>query len=260
MGSRLKAAERGIATAAIVSIALVAVAAGLATGARAAEPSLGTVVATSPDGSQNASGSVAGGGRTDACVNDQHSALDPLVSAPGGAATLNEGACGANGGSHPSGSAPTAGRNGSQGSGSGSSATTTASSRTRIVSIASRSTSRTSVSAAAARGLRIARVAFFTDKVPARKRLRVVVALRDLNGRSVRDAIVAVSPVAGAKRTSPKTKMTFSNRLGQAQLVLGTTKRMLGRRVLIRITARTPSARAVTVGSVLLPGTPSSGS
>jgi hypothetical protein len=258
MGSRLKAAERGTATAALVSIALVAVAAGLATGARAAEPSLGTVVATSPDGSQNASGSVAGGGRTDACVNDQHSALDPLVSAPGGAATLNEGARGASGGSHPSGSAPTAGRNGSQGSGSGSSATTTDSSRTRIVSIASRSTSRTSVSAAAARGLRIARVAFFTDKVPARKRQRVVVALRDLNGRSVRNAIVAASPVA-AKRTIPNTKMTFSNRLGQAQLVLGTTKRMLGRRVLIRITARTPSARAVTVGSVL-PGTPSSGS
>jgi hypothetical protein len=87
-----------------------------------------------------------------------------------------------------------------------------------------------------------------------------VVALRDVNGRSLRSAIVALSPVAGAKRTIPNTRMAYSNRLGRAQLVLPTTKRMLGRRVLIRITARTPHARAVTVGSVLLPGLPPSGS
>ena len=260
MSSRGRAANRGMATAMIVSAVVVAVAAGLPTGARAAEPPLGSGVGTNPDASQSVSGSVANGGRSDACVNDQHSAVNPLVSTPGGAVVLNDGACDASSGSHPSGSAPTASGGGSQGSSSASTTATTSNSRTRVVSVTSRSTAQTSVSAAGARGLRIARVAFFTDKVRAKKRLRVVVALRNANGRSVRSAIVAVSPVAGAKRTIPTTRMTFSNRLGQAQLVLPTTKRMVGRRVLIRITARTPHTRAVMFGSVLLPGLPPSGS
>jgi hypothetical protein len=113
--------------------------------------------------------------------------------------------------------------------------------------------SKTWVSATSARGLRIASVKYLVSDVVATKRLRVVITLRDLNGRRVRHAIVSVGPVAGAKRTVGGTTSTFSNRLGKAGLVLTATKSMLGRRLLLRITARTPSARAVTVGSVLLP-------
>ncbi len=109
------------------------------------------------------------------------------------------------------------------------------------------------VSASSARGLRIVRVQYFVNDVAATKRLRVVVSLRDLNGRRVRHAIVSAGPVAGARRTVVGTTSTFSNRLGQARLVVPATRSMLGRRLLLRITARTPSVRAVTVGSVLLP-------
>ena len=115
------------------------------------------------------------------------------------------------------------------------------------------SAARTWVSASGARGLRIVRVQYFVNDVAATKRLRVLVSLRDLNGRRVRHAIVSVGPVAGARRTVVGTTSTFSNRLGQARLVVPATKSMLGRRLLLRITARTPSVRAVTVGSVLLP-------
>ena len=103
------------------------------------------------------------------------------------------------------------------------------------------------------RGLRIARVQYLTRDVTLTKRFRVWVTLRDLNGRRVRDAVVRVGPVAGARYTVAGAAATYTDRNGQARLVLTATSSMLGRLVMLQIAARTPSVRAATVGTVRLP-------
>ena len=217
----------------ILAAALLLVVGVFASGARAADSPLASVV-VNPGGSQTATGSVAQSGQTDACLNGQHSAVDSNTGNP---VQINNGACttsssqaggtGASGGSQSSGSAAGTGSSGSGTSGSKSTKTV--------------------------RGLRIARVQYFTNGVGFTKRFRVLVTVRDLNGRRVGNAIVSIGALAGARHTVGGTNSTFSNRLGQAGLTLTATKPMLGRRVLLRIGARTPGARAGIVGSVLLP-------
>lgn len=209
-----------------LAAALMLVAAVLASTARADDPPLGTVV-VSPGGSQNATGGVQQGGQATACVNGQRSAADP--DSPN-AAQVNSGPCATSGSSQGGGSSGTASSTGASGS------TTTA-----------------STSAAGARGLRIARLQYFTNGVTLTKRLRVLVTVRDLSGRRVRNAIVSIGPLAGARHTVGSTNATFTNRLGQAGLVLRARTPMLGQRVLLKIGARTPQARVTRVGSVLLP-------
>jgi hypothetical protein len=230
----------------VTGVVLVALAC-FAAAAHAADPPIGTVGVTSPGGSQTASGTVVSGGQTDACVNDQHSGVSPATGQNGGV-QVNDSACAASGGASPPGSG------GAQASAGGQSTSSTGSAGgVPGAATTSGSASRTWVSATGARGLRIVRVQYFVNDVAATKRLRMVVSLRDLNGRRVRHAIVSAGPVTGAKRTVGGTTSTFSNRLGQARLVVPATTSMLGRRLLLRITARTPSVRVVTVGSVLLP-------
>jgi hypothetical protein len=109
------------------------------------------------------------------------------------------------------------------------------------------------VTATGARGLRIARVQYLTRDVALTKRFRVWVTVRDLSGRRVRDAVVTLGPVAGAKRTIAGTAAAYTDRTGQARLLLTATSSMLGRLVMLKIAARTPSVRAVKVGTVRLP-------
>ena len=85
------------------------------------------------------------------------------------------------------------------------------------------------------------------------KRFRLVVTLRDLRGRYVRHAIVSVSKVPSAVNTISGVHSTFSSRAGQATIAVPVTKSMLGKRLFLKIGARTPKARAITLRSVRLP-------
>jgi hypothetical protein len=102
-------------------------------------------------------------------------------------------------------------------------------------------------------GLRIVRVRHVTKGIRVTKRLRVLVTLRDGRKRLVRDAIVSISRVPGARNSISGTYSTFSNKYGQAKLVLPVTDRMLGKRLLLKISARTPTTRVLTLRSVRLP-------
>jgi len=241
--------------------------------ARAADPVVTIGPTTSPTGGQTALGTVASGGQTDVCLDEQHSGANPsTTTTPTGVVQLADRSC-----TVAAGSPTTAG--GSSGSGSGgggggtqSSATTPANGSTQASSSKTSTSSRSattsrrsagfsttssattaSVSAANARGLRITHVRYKFVNAKAGKRLRVLVTLRDRKHQLVRGAIVSLNRLAGAKSTLPGLRLGLSNRKGQAVFVVQLKKSMLGQRVLLRIGARTPSARLFRVGSVLVP-------
>ena len=238
MSTRGSNVVRGIRM--ILAATLVLVAAVFAGSARAADPPL---VAVNLGGSQPTTGSVAQSGQTDACLNGQHSAVSPNTGNP---LQINTGACATN-------STQTGGTGTAQGSGGSQSSAGSQSSGNTTATGSSASSTSGSKSTASKTGLRIARVQYSTNGTGLTKRFRVLVTVRDLNGRRVSNAIVSIGALAGARHTVGGTNSTFSNRLGQAGLFLTATKPMLGQRVLLRIAARTPGARAGLVGSVLLP-------
>jgi hypothetical protein len=138
-------------------------------------------------------------------------------------------------------------------SGSKGSQTASGSRSTRTASGSTRASARSTVSAAGAVGLRIVRVRHLTKGVSVTKRFRVLVTLRDGRGRLVRDAIVTIGKVPGARNTISGKYPTFSNRLGQATVRVPVAKRLLGKRLFLKISARTPKARTITLRSVRLP-------
>lgn len=210
---------------------VVAFAIALASAARADDPpimSVGSVEA----GGNTASGSVGSGGQTGACVNDDSSAVDPSASNTSGAVKVNTGSCASAGGS----AAPT------RSSGSTAGAAGAKSSATGAW-----------VSSSEAIGLRITRVRHLTKGVSVTKRIRVLVTLRDMRGRYVRSAIVSVSRVPGAVSTISGVHFAFSNRSGKATISVPVTKNMLAKRLFLKVGARTPNARAITIRSVRLP-------
>ena len=231
---RYERTMRGRRPGALPGLVLVAVAFAivLASGARAEDPpiaSVGTVVAAG----NTASGSVASGGKTDACVNSEDSTVDP--SAKNGIAKINTGSCAS---AHDSsGSTGSTGSTGAKARSGGTKSTVAAG----------------WVSSSQAVGLRIVRVRHVTKGVSVTKRFRVLVTLRDLRGRYVRYAIVSVSRVPSAVNTISGVHSTFSNRSGQASITVPVTKSMLGKRLFLKIGARTPKARAITLRSVRLP-------
>ena len=231
---RYERTMRGRRPGALPGLVLVAVAFAivLASGARAEDPpiaSVGTVVAAG----NTASGSVASGGKTDACVNSEDSTVDP--SAKNGIAKINTGSCAS---AHDS--SGSTGSTGSTGAKARSGGT-----KSRVAA--------GWVSSSQAVGLRIVRVRHVTKGVSVTKRFRVLVTLRDLRGRYVRYAIVSVSRVPSAVNTISGVHSTFSNRSGQASITVPVTKSMLGKRLFLKIGARTPKARAITLRSVQLP-------
>lgn len=62
-----------------------------------------------------------------------------------------------------------------------------------------------------------------------------------------------IAKVPGARNTIAGKYPTFSNGLGQATVRVSVAKRLLGRRLFLKISARTVRARAVTLRSVRLP-------
>jgi hypothetical protein len=232
-----------------VVLIVLAVAFLLASGARAEDPpivSVGPVTASD----NTASGDVDSEGKANACVNDEHSQADPSESETGSMLNLNQGSCQASSGS----SADTGTQTGGESSaGSGSKKPTS----TRGTSGATRSgaASTASVAAGDAVGLKIARVRSSTKGVSTTKHFRVLVTLKDLKGRLVRDAIVSIGKAPGAVNTVSGTCSSFSNRLGQANVVVHVDQQSLGKRLFLKISARTPKARAIALRSVRLPAT-----
>jgi hypothetical protein len=80
----------------------------------------------------------------------------------------------------------------------------------------------------------------------------VVVTLRDLRERLVRFAVVSFRKLDAAKNTLRRTRLGFSNRKGLASFLVGLARSMVGRRLLLRIGARTPHASARAMGSLLV--------
>jgi len=213
------------------------------------QPPVVTVGSTSdPTGAVTASGTAGSGGQASGCVNGQHSGTSPSSTSPPGAAGVNDGSC--------TGATSTAGGgNGSQPAANG----RTVSSSTggehmggSQGSTASRSS--LAVDAANAHGVTITRVKYITAQVRTRKRLLLIVTLRDLQGRLIRDAIVVVRPLPDAKHTIASTHAGFSNAVGQASLAVPIAARMFGTHLQFLIGARTPKAHTVTLGSVRVPG------
>jgi hypothetical protein len=212
-------------------LVVVAFAIVLASGARAHDP---PIVSVGPFGvgGNTASGSTDSSGQTDACVNDGTSTVDPSPETTNSAVNLNTGSC-----ASAEGSSAATGSTGANAGAVGAKSSATAA----------------WVSASEAIGLRIARVRHLTKGVSVTKRFRVLVTLRDMRGRYVRNAIVSVSRVPSAVSTISGVHSAFSNRSGQATIAVPVTKKMLGKRLFLKIGARTPNARAMTLRSVLLP-------
>jgi hypothetical protein len=108
------------------------------------------------------------------------------------------------------------------------------------------------VAAANAVGVRISRIQYSTLTVGSRKRLRIVVTLRDANKRPIRGAIVTVAKVPGANSVA-RLHAALTGQLGRATFTVPLTNKLAGQRFLARIVARTPSTRTSSLASVRLP-------
>ena len=191
--------------------------------------------------------SVGSDGQTDACVDESHSGANPGSDDSGSVATVNDRSC-TPADSTTSGAA-TAGRSsGSDGPGAGAQAQAVPTAREQSSARASRAGT---VAAANARGIVIARIRYVRSEVRSAGRLRVIVTVRDVDGRSIRDAIVFVRALPGAKPV-PGSQATFSNKLGQARFVVTVPRRLLGQRLRFLVGARTPTAHTLALASVRL--------
>ena len=108
------------------------------------------------------------------------------------------------------------------------------------------------VSAAEAVGLRIVRVRTNLKRVRANKSFRLFVTLKDRTGRLVHGATVSVVRVPG-RTTASGLRAVKSNRVGTAQIGVRVKRSQFGKRLFVRVAARTPKARAVVQRSVRLP-------
>jgi hypothetical protein len=207
-------------------------------------------------GGTDVSGSVDSDPQADVCVGGQHSGADPndpsllqlndATCASGGSGTT--GGTGSTGGSGGTGSGGTSGSGGPAGS-SGSSATGGGTS----AGGAAKGSAVTAVNAADAIGLKIAGVRRMTKNVRFTRNFRLFVTVKDTRGLFVRGAIVSVGKVPGSQATVSGLHASFSSQKGVARILVPVTRSMFGKRLYLKIAARTPKARAVVLRSVLLP-------
>jgi hypothetical protein len=229
---------------ALPSIVLVALAAAMlmAATAGAEDPpiiSVGPIDA----GGTTVSGTAGSDPQADACIGDDHSGADP---ADPDVVELNDSTCGTSATSSTAGGAATGGGSSTSGGTAGSVSSAGSGSTTR-------SSSTASVTATQAVGLQIVRIRHLTKTVRSTRQFRVLVTLRDSRGRLVNGAFVSVNRVPGSRKTVSGVHGSFSNKIGQARVLVPVTKRMFGKRLFLKISARTPSARAVALRSVFLP-------
>jgi hypothetical protein len=138
-------------------------------------------------------------------------------------------------------------------SGSSTSSTTSTSSNSNTSSSSNTSAAAGSVSAAQAVGLRIVRVGTDLHRVRATKSFRVFVTVKDRRGLLVRGATVSVGRVPGRGTTAAGVRAARSGPAGIARIAIRVKRPQFGKRVFVRIAARTPKARVVVQRSVVLP-------
>ena len=219
---------------ALPTLVLAAIAAALALSASAVAEPIVTIPPTSVAGT-DVSGSAESDPDADVCVGGQHSGADP---ADPSVVELNDASC-------------TSGSGAGSGLATGSRPSSTTGSRTG--SAGSRSSATAAVAAADAVGLRISAVRKLMKNVTVRRNFRLLVTLRDTRGRLVRGAIVSAGRVPGSQSTVSGLHAGFSNKRGVAAILVPVTKRMFGKRLFVKIAARTPKARAVALRSLSLP-------
>jgi hypothetical protein len=222
---------------ALPTLVLAAVAAALALSATAVAEPIVTIPPTNVAGTA-VSGSAESDPDADACIGDRHSGADPA--APN-VIQLNDASCASGSGSGTGGGQTT----GSRPSGATGSTGTSGTAGSR--------SSTAAVAAADAVGLRIIAVRKLMKNVGVRRNFRLLVTLRDTRGRLVRGAIVSAGRVPGSRTTVSGLHAGFSNKHGVAAILVPVTKRMFGKRLFLKIAARTPKARAVALRSVSLP-------
>jgi hypothetical protein len=116
---------------------------------------------------------------------------------------------------------------------------------------ATTATART-VAAAAANGVRIAKIRYITKSVRRTKRLRMVVTVKDRQGRLIRNAVISVrSKYARRIVRNPRVKKT--NKVGQAAFLMKARNRAFGKRLVMVTLAKTPSAKTSKASSVRIP-------
>lgn len=230
---------------ALPTLALAVIAAALALSATAVAEPIVAVPPTNVAGTE-VSGSAESDPEADACVSDQHSGADP---ADPRIIQLNDASCASGSGAGTAGSGSGSGSGSGQATGSRSSRTTGSTGAAGSGSSATAAT----VAAGSAVGLRISAVRKLMKNVGVRRSFRLLVTLRDTRGLLVRGAIVSVSRVPGSQATVSGLHAGFSDKRGVATILVPVTKRMFGKKLFVKIAARTPKARAVALRSVSLP-------
>lgn len=175
--------------------------------ARASAPPVASVGPLSaPNGAGTASGSAAPDGATDACVNNQHSGVDPSSSSATSAVQLSDHTCNtvASAPAQTSSAQASKRRTPAQSSSSSASATSGGAAQS------------SAVTAAEAVGLRIASIRVDARRIAKTRRLRVLVTVRDQRKRMVLHARISLSCPHAARGVAGCTQTTFSNRHGQA--------------------------------------------
>jgi hypothetical protein len=113
-----------------------------------------------------------------------------------------------------------------------------------------------SVAAAGAVGLVIAKVRYLTKTARPLKRFRMIVTVKDRQGRLVRNATVRIRPTnfqARKRFVVGKQRVKRSSKLGQANFLVLVRKHALGKRLFMVAAAQTARARAQKTTSVRLP-------
>jgi hypothetical protein len=124
------------------------------------------------------------------------------------------------------------------------------------VSSVIRTTAGPSVAAAGAVGLVIAKVRYLTKTARPLKRFRMIVTVKDRQGRLVRNATVRVRPTNFQSRKRfvvGKQRVKRSSKLGQANFLVLVRRHALGKRLFMVAAAQTAKARALKTTSVRLP-------
>jgi hypothetical protein len=204
-------------------------------------------------GGTNVSGSVGPDPDVDVCLGDQHSGADP---ADPSVVQLNDASCTATAGTPGGGAGPSASQSGSSSASSGAGASAAATAGAAAGSSARTGpagTTAASVAATDAIGLRIVKVRPLVRNVRTSRNFRLVVTVRDGRGLLVNGTIVSAGRLPGSASTVSGLHAGFSDKAGVARIVVPVTRAMFGKRLHLRIAARTPKARAVALRSVLLP-------
>src|SRR5262249_45922596 len=134
-----------------------------------------------------------------------------------------------------------------------STAASTSGEATRVPARSASARSVATVAAADARAITVARIGFVKSRLRTARTLGASVTIRNVHARPVRDAVVVLRAVPGARNTLTGSLMKFSSRVGRADFAVAVPTRLLGKRLRFLVSARTPRSQALKLASVRLP-------